>query len=83
MKPTEVRVECGRTITDGNYGSERVSVGMTAPVDDLERVTEVIRDLLDWCRAEVLHQLRTSGSAGVKASLRHEGDVEAEEEAGS
>src|SRR5262245_98443 len=72
MDICEVRVEVGRTVNDGNYGSERISVGLVATSSADERTAPLVEGLTRLCRELVLEQLRQSSSPGVRSAIKHE-----------
>ena len=71
MDIREVRVEVGRTVNDGNYGAERVSMGLTATTDG-EPSAVIAERLVTLCRQVILAALRESPSPGVQSAIRHE-----------
>lgn len=71
MDVREVRVEVGRTVNDGNYGAERVSVGLTASTDG-EASAKVAERLVSMCRQLIHEQLLTSPSEGVRKAIEWE-----------
>jgi hypothetical protein len=56
----EVHVEYGRTISDGDYGSERWTVGLTAELERDEDADEVVADLGGRAQELVVGQFKTS-----------------------
>src|SRR5262245_5872568 len=71
LEITEVQVEYGRTVNDGNYGAERVTIGLTARVE-AGASGPLAEHLITLCRELVLEQLRQSPSPGVRSAIKHE-----------
>jgi hypothetical protein len=69
MDITQVTVEYGRTVSDGNYGSERVGITLTATKDDDERTAEVVAELGEVARGLVADQLRQASSPAVRRAV--------------
>ena len=66
----EVAVEYGRTVSDGNYGSERVGVVLTAHVDgDQETYLRVAHDLAISAKEIATAQLRQASSPVVRRAV--------------
>lgn len=69
MKIHEVAVEYHRTVSDGNYGSERVGVVLTATTVEDERAAEVVAELGEVARGLVAEQLRQAASPAVRRAV--------------
>lgn len=72
MDVTQVALEYGRTVSDGAYGSERVSVVLTATKEEHERTAEVVAELGEVARGLVTDQLKRARSFGVRRALAAE-----------
>jgi hypothetical protein len=77
MKITEVSGEYGLVVNDGNYGSERVTIQLTAVIGDSEDPEDAMRLLIDTARHGVRFELEKSRTAEVRRRVTHvEGDPE-------
>jgi hypothetical protein len=65
----EVRVEYGRTVTDGNYGSERLAIAYTAQIEDGEVAEAIAARLVYEAREAVTAFLKHSEVEGVRLAL--------------
>lgn len=81
-----MRVDYGRTVGDGQYGSERLTVGITATLDgpldpnhpfDQARLRDIAADLTQELRSVVLEELKHSPSEGVRQALETREEREA------
>lgn len=86
MRVEAIHVEYGRTVGDGNYGSERLSAGMTVRLDppldpmvgdDREQQRSAVLALTNDLRFLVLGELKHSESEGVRLALESEEEREA------
>lgn len=75
MKVREVAVEYGRTVSDGNYGSERVGVILTATVEPDESSGVVVEALGDLAKHLVSQALLEARSSGVRRALEAEASL--------
>lgn len=74
MKLTQVTAEYGRTVSDGNFGSERVGIILTATVEDGDSATRLAHDLTTMAKEIVSAQLRDARSLGVRRAMRAEAE---------
>ena len=66
----DVAIEYARTVSDGNYGSERVGVVLTAHVDgDQETYLRVAHDLAVSAKEIATAQLRQASSPVVRRAV--------------
>ena len=66
----EVAIEYGRTVSDGNFGSERVGVTLTATIDgDQETYLRVAHDLAVSAKDIATAQLRQASSPVVRRAV--------------
>ena len=68
MDITQVSVEYGRTVSDRDYGSERVSVVLTATTG-AEPAARVVEALGRLARELVAEQLRQAASPAVRRAV--------------
>ena len=66
MDITSVSVGYSRKLSDGNYGSEEVSVAYTAPVAEGQRPAGLTKELVNLAREAALAQLRDSTARTVR-----------------
>ncbi len=69
MKITQIEVSYGRTVSDGNYGSERAKVALTSSVGEDEDYREVFTRLADQATDMAIAKLKQSTSERVLAAV--------------
>lgn len=69
MKITQVQIELEKRVSDGNYGSVRASVQLTAGVEPGEDGIDVLRELLAVGHARVILELRNSENLAVRRAV--------------
>ena len=77
MNITEVRVEYGRTVSDGDYGSERASFELSSSVGEGEDFREVAHRLAEKATALVRARLKQSTSDKVLQAVETKEETEA------
>ena len=70
MKDRTVNVHYGLRLTNGNYGSEEVSMGTSAELEEGEEVGRVVRELHGRLVAQVVALMRQSRFPAVREQLR-------------
>lgn len=70
MKITAVHVEVGRTVSDGNYGSERVSVSLGSDLDPGEMPEDIVEQLAAAARALAQLELGKSPVAAIRRAVK-------------
>ena len=79
MRVTEVKVQFEALISDGQYGNERVSIGMTAALPEQAGETEAhvaAMHLTDRCREAAYARLKQSPRDGIRHALETEEERE-------
>ena len=80
MEIREIRVECQKMVSDGAYGNERLTVGLTVSLGENETPREALtwaQSLVDQAYDIVLERLKRSISAGIRDSLETRAEREA------
>lgn len=76
MQFQDVTLEYGRTVSDGNFGSERVSVTLTASREPGESTATLVEALGTLARDLVTDQLRQARTHGVRRAIEAEASME-------
>ena len=69
MKVTQIQVEFEKRVNDGDYGSDRVQLRLSADVDEGEDADELVSALLHQVRQRVTLDLRNSVTLAVRRRM--------------
>lgn len=70
--PPVVSVSYDRKFSDGNFGSEGLSMSISQPFDHVDVTSDEMAKLAEWLRHNVLTRLATSRARMVALSAREE-----------
>jgi hypothetical protein len=68
----QLSVSYERKFSDGNYGSEGLSLSLTVDVPDPELDNDYVEHHAGWLRGLVLHELARSAAERVRWAANHE-----------
>jgi hypothetical protein len=71
MAESQVTVQYERKLSDGNYGSEGLSLSITYSATPEDLTTEYLLDRADWVRRVTLAFLTRSTAARVKSAAEY------------
>jgi hypothetical protein len=71
MSESQITVQYERKLSDGNYGSEGLSLSITYSIPDAMVTSEYVLDRADWVRRVTLAFLTRSNAARVKSAAEY------------